>query len=410
MYAFQSTRPARGATCRRSATADGSDSVCFNPRAPRGARHGVPPAGTVASKFQSTRPARGATPRAPMIYSDIEPFQSTRPARGATMPRSGFTLVNHAFCFNPRARAGARRAVNGKHRHVRRVSIHAPRAGRDARVRDVPPDSRAEVSIHAPRAGRDSQFPRQPVPRRRCDVSIHAPRGGRDNKHAAVLTVVRCFNPRAPRGARSRNATACAASVLDAFQSTRPARGATVFPPVRTAPDCGFNPRAPRGARRRRATSICQGFNPRAPRGARRRSTRDDVCAKFQSTRPARGATPAPRQQPAAACFKPRAPWGARPTAPWRGHPAWVFQSTRPARGATIRFSRVRRRRRRRVSIHAPRAGRDRAARANAIVMRFNPRARGGRDSGATGMARSQLFQSTRPRGARPRRAMQRRA
>ena len=121
-------------------------------------------------------------------------FQSTRPVRGATCEVS--------TCSD-----------SGK------VSIHAPRAGRDcmmARAMEMEefqstrpvrgatwiarrPCLSLRVSIHAPRAGRD------------CDqwtfgtmgaVSIHAPRAGRD-PHASELQIGNlCFNPRAPCGAR----------------------------------------------------------------------------------------------------------------------------------------------------------------------------------------------------------------
>ncbi len=82
-----------------------TNAISFNPRAPRGARrHGVVP-GLTVKLFQSTRPARGAT----------------------TIPFRGGVFV--------------------------RVSIHAPRAGRD--VGPSSPAMAPRVSIHAPRAGRD---------------------------------------------------------------------------------------------------------------------------------------------------------------------------------------------------------------------------------------------------------------
>ena len=189
-------------------------------------------------------------------------FQSTRPARGAT----------HAHL---RRRRGAR------------VSIHAPRTGRD--------HLRLVLLL-------------DPL------VSIHAPRTGRDRTLMAGSPPPSCFNPRAPHGARHRYMTDEFATL--AFQSTRPARGATMrqwtLPTTRGvsihAPrtgrderelrawqsEVGFNPRAPHGARRvhwhERYAHIC--FNPRAPHGARQpacsRSTR------WQSR------------------FNPRAPHGAR--------------------------------------------------------------------------------------------------
>ena len=160
-------------------------------------------------------------------------------------------------------------------------------------------------------------------------------------------------------------------------------RGATCRDGLRASRWKCFNPRAPYGARRppnaRQSSSIC--FNPRAPYGARH--PRSGTLAKallFQSTRPVRGATRlrwmsgmseivsihAPRtgrdiitggSSGAPTRFNPRAPYGARRSEAARRTRALWFQSTRPVRGATAhhmypppdQF----------VSIHAPRTGRD---------------------------------------------------
>ena len=146
------------------------------------------------------------------------------------------------------------------------------------------------------------------------DVSIRAPRVGRDLM--TLLTASRCwrFNPRAPRGARPLIGKIHQPGKT--FQSARPAWGATLkgswqgrsikvsirAPRVGrdwTAPapmrwrGC-FNPRAPRGARRKHPSrpDCRESFNPRAPRGARHNTNRmRDVLTKFQSARPAWGAT-----------------------------------------------------------------------------------------------------------------------
>ena len=150
------------------------------------------------------------------------------------------------------------------------ISIHAPRAGRDRRLRLYRADP--EISIHAPRAGRDAysrgavlltnQFQstrpvRGATPESHSGVlplhiSIHAPRAGRDQGVHQRQRQHRDFNPRAPCGARP------AAGIIDSpdrwkFQSTRPVRGAT---------PCKVR---------------CSAFRP------------------FQSTRPVRGATGAVR-------------------------------------------------------------------------------------------------------------------
>ena len=81
------------------------DVMCFNPRAPCGARREVYRGRFGIGVFQSTRPMRGAT------------------ARALRLPRRA------------------------------RVSIHAPHAGRDSFKEDV--IDQIVVSIHAPHAGRD---------------------------------------------------------------------------------------------------------------------------------------------------------------------------------------------------------------------------------------------------------------
>ncbi len=263
-YVFQSTRPARGATRIWNSTwtavrvsihapragRDDADPrgtarrpCCFNPRAPRGARHRATSTEVISVEFQSTRPARGATTVCRPDPRLLSMFQSTRPARGATsamatMPSDGIV-----------------------------VSIHAPRAGRDS-ASPLPIDVVTEFQSTRPARGATEV--------RRCSrgcvlqVSIHAPRAGRDRRSAC-----------------------CRAGAM-MFQSTRPARGAT-------APN---------------ATSLLRHVT-------------------FQSTRPARGATLCPRHT----------------------FIVLTFQSTRPARGAT--GGGVGNGMTTRVSIHAPRAGRD---------------------------------------------------
>ena len=215
-------------------------------------------------------------------------FQSTRPARGAT---------------GPRPHPGA----------IQRVSIHAPRTGRDGTLWVQLPLQ--EVSIHAPRTGRD--LPRVPL-RLSRHVSIHAPRTGRDLRallldaytglfqstrpargatfSRVIVTEKYPVSIHAPRTGRDLRAVIVECKVLE-FQSTRPARGATRGPvggePVRS----GFNPRAPHGARPGSEVNQIQfeGVSIHAPR-----TGRDVMC--FHTVTPF-------------GCFNPRAPHGARPEA-----------------------------------------------------------------------------------------------
>ncbi len=123
------------------------------------------------------------------------------------------------------------------------------------------------------------------------------------------------FNPRAPCGARPVHRPNGPFSRM--FQSTRPVRGATLCVIDRVFDNVSFNPRAPCGARptrRLQSHRYFWCFNPRAPCGARH----DAGVYKGRFC-----------------CFNPRAPCGAR-----RALKAGVVASNA-------------------VSIHAPRAGRD---------------------------------------------------
>ena len=140
------------------------------------------------------------------------------------------------------------------------------------------------------------------------------------------------FNPRAPCGARPASTAGTIGEVT--FQSTRPVRG---------------------------ATKAFEGQHP---------------TYEFQSTRPVRGATPC-----LAICrrkahyFNPRAPCGARPC--YRDYRPRMTRNFNPrapcgARPACGGFHQAGQG----ISIHAPRAGRDRTpARATSTPKYFNPRA-----------------------------------
>ena len=189
------------------------------------------------------------------------------------------------------------------------ISIHAPRVGRDG-AQDGRRHPRL-ISIHAPRVGRDLGVW---LVVRHSAISIHAPRVGRDYSALPSSLNRLDFNPRAPCGARHSSRSLRSSKRL--FQSTRPVWGATHRDGKTERHARDFNPRAPCGARLKFANgfTIQWDFNPRAPCGARH-----------------------------------------EPVVP--GKKVCAFQSTRPVWGAT---SRVRPSRfTRRISIHAPRVGRD---------------------------------------------------
>ena len=217
---------------------------------------------------------------------------------------------------------------------------------------------------------------------RRARVSIHAPRVGRDMSNSVRSLRATSFNPRAPCGARP--VPCCFTSCFSGFQSTRPVWGATMLwlgipfssvvsihaPRVGRDLNCSFD------------TFTRISFNPRAPCGARRRR-RSRKSRKNQS-------------------FNPRAPCGARPVNGCGLSDKSLFQSTRPVWGATLgaRYGDCTRR----VSIHAPRVGRDRAVLSGqSYTIGFNPRAPcGARPVILRDVAAGAGFNPRAPCGARP--------
>ena len=169
--------------------------------------------------------------------------------------------------FNPRTPRGVRHVMACPLPFSHAISIHAPREGCDRRLDD------------------GCLYGRQ--------ISIHAPREGCDPHCWAIAFAKPDFNPRTPRGVRPflSRCYGC----YPKFQSTHPARGATI---------CGASPYPVK----------CISIH--APREGCDFSflLNLEVGEKFQSTHPARGATV--------------------------GLPDIVsspvrFQSTHPARGAT---------------------------------------------------------------------------
>ncbi len=197
-------------------------------------------------------------------------------------------------------------------RQFRRVSIHAPRAGRDEMPLSV--RKRGQVSIHAPRAGRDTRG--YTTDAGRSSFNPRAPRGARQYRNAAE-GVPTCFNPRAPRGARLHSSCRHITPHAVSIHAPRAGRDLQRDTPPEYKAVSIHAPRAGRDRARGHDERGMDGFNPRAPRGARH------TLERMPDAGP-------------------------------------MFQSTRPARGATTARQAVRRDRR--VSIHAPRAGRDRTA------------------------------------------------
>ena len=185
------------------------------------------------------------------------------------------------------------------------------------------------ISIHAPRTGSDQLHSTRTPPRR--DISIHAPRTGSDRVRPGGTEEQKYFNPRSPHGER-RNPTGSGIS------------------------ERHFNPRSPHGERPALTAAVSSG-------------------EKFQSTLPARGATlRADGSKSGYTHFNPRSPHGERQVILIVWACASLFQSTLPARGATHQGV-LCRCKVRKISIHAPRTGSDlRWLRTARRSLYFNPR------------------------------------
>ena len=208
-------------------------------------------------------------------------------------------------------------------------------------------------------------------------ISIHAPRTGSDNRcRSSCRATSTYFNPRSPHGERpakgqvypnwqtyfnprsphgERPAKSCLQLVVVSFQSTLPARGAT-------PPAC--------------ASKLSTMISIHAPR------TGSDPCGRlpppcvcqFQSTLPARGATQNPVCNLWLHHFNPRSPHGERQCRVADGCPCNPFQSTLPARGATIADSAKQRAARKFQSTLPARGATSPAAGSAGARSHFNPR------------------------------------
>ena len=237
-------------------------------------------------RFQSTLPARGATRKLKAMTRDEFAFQSTLPARGATTYMEQFISEIE-------------------------ISIHAPRTGSDKIIwMDVRSGKVFQSTL--PARGATSKCRNFAV--MSC-ISIHAPRTGSDTKRRSCLRI------------------------LLIFQSTLPARGATLPLITLYIHFAYFNPRSPHGERQKSCGMLAMfgHFNPRSPHGERRVSL-DTLVGRdeFQSTLPARGATPQLNRHALEEMISIHAPrTGSDCNLHLRHALILAFQSTLPARGAT---------------------------------------------------------------------------
>ena len=124
----------------------------FNPRSLHGERRDVHTYTSFASRFQSTLPARGATCKESATAEAIR-ISIHAPCTGSDT--IFFVIRFDLRNFNPRSLHGERPMS----RHMRftavLISIHAPCTGSDFRL--FIPDGHPEISIHAPCTGSDTR-------------------------------------------------------------------------------------------------------------------------------------------------------------------------------------------------------------------------------------------------------------
>ena len=191
----------------------------FNPRAPCGARRNLSAIGGGGQGFQSTRPVWGATLRLPVPRLPCR-FQSTRP-RGAR-PLPPLNLAHQHRPFQSTRPRGARLSFPNARCLSLQFQSTRPRG---ARHLIVPPNfSYSAFQSTRPAWGATSQDTGVQAHKH---ISIRAPLVGRDDARCPTCRGCTNFNPRAPRGARPR--AAAKDKDLAAFQSTRPAWGATQY-------------------------------------------------------------------------------------------------------------------------------------------------------------------------------------
>ena len=171
------------------------------------------------------------------------------------------------------------------------VSIHAPLAGRDVQ------SCRVQQGLLMFHSTRPSGGATRKLCSQRCRdlVSIHAPLAGRDVGRGSKSIPLPMFQSTRPSRGATVARTLSWSWRSSMFQSTRPSRGATEMSSgVYFSFRC-FNPRAPRGARQEsiygtEGDAMFQSTRP--SRGATACMAHQSFPQnKFQSTRPSRGAT-----------------------------------------------------------------------------------------------------------------------
>ncbi len=201
--------------------------------------------------------------------------------------------------------------------------------------------------------------------------------------------------------APTRGATGCSqATVSDwVFQSTRP-RGARPYPPLSFDCRMCFNPRAHAGRDLKNLIKTTgKMFQSTRPRGARRGELNQQHAHHVSIHAPTRGATDPFSSLDSVTEFQSTRPRGARLMSYVKSRRSSSFNPRAHAGRDVISMTKQSIDE---VSIHAPTRGATACCCTKNAIARFNPRAHAGRDPCVSSPLIHALFQSTRPRGARP--------
>ena len=205
-------------------TAQSGDAGNFNPRSPHGERQMTTGLRASTFEFQSTLPARGAT-CLQAAGGDGKEFQSTLPARGATQRRRHPSRRTEGISIHAPRTGSDGHGLHGN-AHAGNFNPRSPHGERPSRAASGQQSQQFQSTLPARGATRHERRPR---PTRTLFQSTLPARG------ATICARRRArkssnFNPRSPHGERRLSLeTDCLG--FDAFQSTLPARGATRISP-----------------------------------------------------------------------------------------------------------------------------------------------------------------------------------
>ena len=192
----------------------------FNPRSPRGERLSI-------SVFRFWR-RFDFNPRSPrgerLILTNRSLIRiriSIHAPREGSDPKSGMAM-SHRANFNPRSPRGERPLDECSMPLTRPFQSTLPARGATYADDDDGNDKKFQSTLPA-RGATDRIKPRNNY----IIISIHAPREGSDCGWIRPLRGICHFNPRSPRGERRPHRHTV--FIMELFQSTLPARGATIL-------------------------------------------------------------------------------------------------------------------------------------------------------------------------------------